>query len=323
MSVEEVLRITGQVAGIGGLAFGLFLSIGRAVLKVLPTPKAFRGVSFFRTIDRIILYTFILAVIGVTCYAFLEMNRRVSDLAPLKDKYESLSESHASLLQDYEELKRKYGLTQDASLRARSAAFEVLLADVTFDLTHWAPVPPEVQETEKRSYEVTRTKRVLWRADSDLKTFASTYGTASQLDPEFSCKTHLMRAIENTDSIQTGKETLRRWILEYDVSGQPLFTPFTVVTEITGWNALQNQATEHEGTLILFPTRRATLKVIFPPSKLPKPDSFECFQYPLQKNHSKLPFENPKLTVAPDRSWVQWEIEQPSLGYHYEIHWKW
>jgi hypothetical protein len=321
MNAESILRIAGQVAGIGGLALGLFLIVIRTAFKTLPQPKTVGSSRFFATIDTMIRYTFILSLVGVLAYAFLEVNRRVSTLAAIGEKYTMLEQNYENLKQTNAEMQKQIDKIVEPSLKTIMSPLEVRSSDVTFDLTNWSLVSAAEQQTTKRSYEVTRTKRVVARPSSETRQFAATYATASALEPDFACKTHTMQAIPNKDEEQSGKIKLNRWILQYDISREPLYTPFPIITEITGWNALQNPVQEQEGTLIMFPTKSASLEVLFPPLK--RPSSIECFAYPLAQGASPQPVEHPNLEIASDRSRVKWFIDDPRLGYHYEIHWKW
>jgi hypothetical protein len=328
MNPENVIKVVSQVAGIGGLAIVLFLLVARAALKTLPPPKNVPSNHFFRTIDRLILYTFILSVIGIAVYALLGLTNHAirisSTLSSVERQNDELNEKLSKMKQDYDGLSAKMSLIQDINLKLRSAAIEVFSADITFDFRNWVELKPEEWGTAKRSSEVTTTRRRIWRAFPETKKFFATYSTKSPFKPDFYCESHDITIVPNTDRLQSGKPSEDRWILEYDISNirnAPLRQPFDVVTRIEAWNARQNQKEEDEGTLIMFPTHIASLTVLFPPHK--RPTAVECVYYPLENNHSAIPFENPDLTIAPDRSWVRWEIKQPRLGYHYVIRWKW
>jgi len=323
MNTETILRLAGQAAGIGGLGLGVFLIIIRTAFKTLPQPKTVGSSRFFATIDTMIRYTFILSLVGVVAYAVLEVNRRVSTLSGIAEKYSMLEQNYESLKESHAAQQKQIDGILEPNLKNIMSPLEVRSSDVTFDLTNWKEVPASEPQTMKRSYEVTRTKRVIVRPSTETKRFAATYATASTIEPDFACKTHAMRPIRNKDEQQSGKVKLNRWILEYDISNEPLFTPIPIVTEITGWNPLQNPLQEQEGTLIMFPTKSASLEVLFPPHKRPLPHSIECFSYPLAQGASPQQVDHPKLEIALDRSRVKWFIDDPKLGYHYEIHWKW
>lgn len=333
MQAEAILRVAGQVAGIGGLAVCLFLLIARYVLKALPKPDKVPPAKYFRVIDRIILFAFVLSITGLLIYAILEVGRRAGNamekttelstkLASLDERYKALSEKAENLSSENTKLQARIEQVAEAGLKARSSAIEVVASDITFDLSNWQEVSLGELKTKKRSPVITRTRRVVSRAHNESTKFAATYATSSAFEPDFSCKTHKMTAVLNKDPTPPGKESLRRWILEYEIGQEPLFTDFAIITEITGWNALQNPTTEHEGTIILFPTRTASIEVIFPKSKPPLAGSIECYSYPLAEGSKSLE-KHPNLSIAADGLKAKWNIEQPRLGYHYEIHWKW
>jgi hypothetical protein len=304
MNWDNILLVVGKIAGIGGLAIGSLLLIFRTVLKTVPPPKKVLAPAYFKMIDKIILYTFILALVGVGCYVFLEYRK------------------YAQLQQDHDALKQQLAQIQDVKLKARGAALEVLSCEVTFDFSNWSLVPEEERLTTRRSFELITSRRRIWRATPETQQFFATFGTDSPFEPVFDGAL-LSQEIPNTDQLQSGKDVLRRWILEYDIRSVPLFTPYDVVSEIKAWNCYQNDKMGHEGTLIMFPTRTATLKVIFPPDRRPIPETIRALDFPLDKSRSPKPVDSPKLTVAPDRSWVSWEIEAPHLNFHYILEWQW
>lgn len=307
MDMESILRIVGQIAGIGGLAIGLFLLVARSVLKELPKPKGFSQDRFKSIVDKIIIFAFILSIIGLGIYGFL--------------KY---MES-ANLVQENKKLQNTLSLIVEQNLKAKTAAIEVLDLDLTFDLTGWKSVPLENIRTDKKSLEITTNKRKLWKATREAKTMIGTYGTRSSFEPVFDCLEYDMLPIRNTDPLTPGVDTENRWILEYNLEKAPLFTPFEVTTVVRAYNSMQNEKTEFEGTLISFPTRKALLRVKFPMNKLPleDPNSIWCETKPLGENIPFSRVQNPKINISEDRSIVEWEIDEPRLNYLYLIHWNW
>lgn len=305
--MESILRVVGQVAGIGGLAIGLFLLIARNVLQVVPKPKGMSQDRFKSIVDRIILFAFILSVIGLGIYGFLKYR----ESAHLADENLKLKET----LRDITEI----------SMKARTAALEVLELELTFDLKGWKSVSLDKLATEKTSVEITKNRRVVWRATKEAARMYGTYGTRSSFEPVFDCKEFDMKPSLSTDPLTPGQDSQKRWILEYNIENAPLFTPFEINTEVKAYNALQNETTEFEGTLISFPTRKAVIRVVFPMHKLPlnEPGAIWCESKPFGEKVPFSPINNPKLKVSDDRSIVEWEIDEPRLNYLYLIHWKW
>lgn len=317
--MDGILNVMGKWAGLAGLALGLFLLIARYVVKKVPAPNKTPVKPYFKVIDRIILFAFVLSLIGLFIYAYtetIESKTLTSENTNLKEKLEQIT---------------------DPLLKSKTQAFEVLSAEITFDLTKWEAVPNNLIGTEKRGFELTQTKRKVWRASKESEKFIATYSTKSKFDPHFQAgPDYPLNPIPNTDKIQPGKEAQPRWVLEYDVSNAPLFEPFEIVTTTQSWNTLQNTSEEKEGTLILFPTRKATLKIIFPPNKLAKKDSIKCLTMPflwgLSESTLSIPqkFESPQLKYEESKtgglntvSSVTWEISEPRLYYHYLIKWEW
>lgn len=178
----------------------------------------------------------------------------------------------------------------------------------------------------KRSEQVTTNTRWIWRAHQEAEKFSGgTFGTDSPFEPNITCLSpkYTLNQIENFDRLQGGKDSGRRWNLEYDVKDAPLFEPFEIVTKTTAWNTLQNSNEGHEGSLIRIPTRKLTLIVKFPKERLPHKDGFTLKTMPLLDPASAAISQEGKLTIAPDLSYVKWEIDQPKLGYHYLIYWQW
>jgi hypothetical protein len=69
MANGDLLKTFAEVGGIGGLGMGLFLLVVKEVLKKInpiPTPDA---ISFFRILNRIIAFAFILALVGLIIFA--------------------------------------------------------------------------------------------------------------------------------------------------------------------------------------------------------------------------------------------------------------
>jgi hypothetical protein len=301
MNAETLLSIA-KYAGLGGLGLVAFGLVARTALKNLPRPEAVLSEHFFRTVDRIILFAFILSLVGLVTYAVLEFRRT------------------ARLQNEYDQIKLELTQIQDPNLKRRGAAIEVLTCDVTFDFRNWSIVPEQDRLTTRRSYELLTTKRQIWRAHPETRQFSATFGTDSPFEPLFD-SADLSNEQRNPDQEQNNKTHLQRWILDYDISRVPLFTPYDIITQIKAWNCWQDRG--QEGTLIMYPTRSATLTVLFPHDHRPDPSSFHCFDFPLDKSRAPKLIDDAILTVAPDRSWVKWEVKQPRLNYHYVIEWKW
>lgn len=69
MGSVELLKTFSEVAGIGGLGMGLFLLVVKEVMKKLNPPIKPSAVEFYRLLNRIIIFSFVLAVFGLIIYA--------------------------------------------------------------------------------------------------------------------------------------------------------------------------------------------------------------------------------------------------------------
>jgi len=66
----------GEVAGLGGLGLGLFFLIVRLVLQTVPLPKNIPAAPYLKLVNRIIVFAFILALVGLGIYGTLQVTRR-------------------------------------------------------------------------------------------------------------------------------------------------------------------------------------------------------------------------------------------------------
>jgi hypothetical protein len=73
MESVQLLKIFSEVAGIGGLGMGLFLLVVREVLKKVNPPDRPSAKQFYLLLNRIILFSFILAVLGLVIYAAIAL----------------------------------------------------------------------------------------------------------------------------------------------------------------------------------------------------------------------------------------------------------
>jgi len=71
MSITEILTIVGQIAGLGGLAFGIFLLLTKEVLKRVPPPKSMDRERYSKIINRVLLFTFLISLAGLSLYGIL------------------------------------------------------------------------------------------------------------------------------------------------------------------------------------------------------------------------------------------------------------
>jgi len=74
VTAAEIFKTLGEVAGIGGLGLGLFYLIARLVLAKFGTVQSPPMKRFFQLLKMIIIFSFILAVLGLAVYLILELN---------------------------------------------------------------------------------------------------------------------------------------------------------------------------------------------------------------------------------------------------------
>jgi hypothetical protein len=323
--VRTILEILG-----GSVAF---CSI---VVLILRKTKAFKFdvASSFQLFSSILLFGFLLSLIGMFLFVgtrlFDSIQGLSKDLTDSKSKnielsntQQGLAAQNKQLLGQHNDLLNKVSKIQEFALKTQSSSVEILRTDLTFDLRGWKPVPESDRDTKRESLVTLKIRRQLWKAKVEFTRFPATFATSTKLPPEFrSNDAHALEPVVNTDPIPSNKETLFRWILYSDISNEQRFKPFDVLTEIHEWNSMQNPFQEHQGTLILFPTRAVTMTVIFPPDKPAKRDLIKCYYYGLDDT-SKKPFTNPALKWSDDGSSLTWSIEDPRLLIHYEIWWDW
>lgn len=81
MPSAELFRIVGQIAGIGGLVVLIFAFIVREVLRKVPPPPGVTERPFMSMINRIILFSFIITIIGMLIFLILTLVQQVHQQA--------------------------------------------------------------------------------------------------------------------------------------------------------------------------------------------------------------------------------------------------
>src|SRR5207248_8411597 len=89
-----------EILGISLLGIGVLLVIVRVLIPTLGRPDKVPARSFFETIDKIILFAFVLGLVGIMIYALLQ----VSDRASAADAKASEATGKLSLLQSTNQL---------------------------------------------------------------------------------------------------------------------------------------------------------------------------------------------------------------------------
>ena len=70
----DILKIVGQIAGIGGLALGVFLILFKEVIRknIFPNLTKEQG---FKIIKLVLILVWSIAVLGIAAWFFLELNK--------------------------------------------------------------------------------------------------------------------------------------------------------------------------------------------------------------------------------------------------------
>ncbi len=334
MNESALLRIAGQIAGIGGIVVVILLLLYRQVLLTMKPPDNMPAEGYLKAINKIILFTFIVAIVGLVIYAVLSINENLRlamdraaavqvELGSVKTENATIKSSFESLKTQAELLGKRFSAIEEASVKERSSSLEVRKQNVSFDLTAWKPVDQD-RLAKEHVYQVwTRKHFQIAKAFKEARVFSTTFGTSSPFEPVFSCETHPLTDVRNSDLIPPGKPALRRWTLQIDISKEEPFKEFDIVEKTMIYNSFANPIRENCGTLITFPSRQASIEVVFPIGKTPKPDSLEFTFYTLGSGQSPSPFKDPDYRLEEDGKRLLWNIPDPRLAHHYQIEWRW
>jgi hypothetical protein len=334
MDAKDILRIAGQIAGLGGLALAVLLIIYRQVLLSIKSPEKIPAKGYLETINRMILYVFIVALVGLVLFAILSISEKATaalsrvseverELGTVKVEHAKVASLSERLAGENNTLSNRLARIEEASLKEQMSGLEMLSQDVSFDVQEWKAVDPNQRLTEKVYPVKTRKRFRLIRASKEAVSFSSTFGTSSPFEPNFASETHKFSVKRNTDLIPPGKPALRRWILTFDISEHALFEPFVVEEVVTVYNSFPNPQRESCGTLITVPTQQASIEVVFPTGKLPDTNSFQFSFYTLATSQPPTPLASPKFVYVAEKRSLKWTIDKPRLAHHYQAEWNW
>ena len=330
----SILRSAGQVAGIGGLTVAVFLLLAKQVLRAAPKPDKLTQQRYAAIINKILLYSFIIAIAGLLIYAFLEVLNQlktahaeyksaVEKSAKLESDLALINQNYNQLQKDNQEIRIKIRNISESTLKEYAIGIEVLKQKSTFDITKWELISPQSIQKEKKYPVITSKDVELMRAFPECKELSSTFATSSPFEPIFNCNSHKLTTKLDEDAFPPGKQALHRWILIYDISGDPLFEPVTIQSSTTVWNSFANPDKEYAETFVPWPAHLASIAELFPESKKPKRDTVTCWYYPLGTGQSPRKVENAAWTFDDQTNKLEWQIPSPILGYHYRMEWNW
>lgn len=319
MNLSSIFRLVSAVAGIGGISLIVFLLINKDLIKKLIGVKLTKR-QFFVLMTTILWLAFSITVLSVISFTvttlWLDSNRNTKEIDQLKTDL-------GRVQTNYETLNEKYSRIDDPELKLRNPSIEALNEEVLWDLRECVEVPAEVRNSERQSAALNIKKFTLRRAYQEQKTFSITAGSSSPFEPVFSSSSHPVTVKLNTDPMPPGTDTLKRWIIDFDISQSPVHKPFEL--DFTGkyWNSFQGGTNDWAETAIFSPTKRATIKILFPAKRPFKKGSLVFRSYPFGRNEPREISVHPDVKIDNAGHEVTWNIKDPENGYHYRIEWQW
>ena len=314
-----ILRIVGAVAGIGGLAFGVFLLLFREVIRKQIAVQLTKE-QFFKLMIVVIVLVFLMSLGGVLTWATMTI---ALDTSQQKNAISELERKYSDLQKQHDELSKNHNSVEDKALKSRIPAIDVREKKSTFDLRKQVAVPLDDRQKKKLSV-VTNTQVFrLARAFPEQTSFIVTAGSTTTFDPLHSSSTHKLQSYVNPDAMPVGTDSTKRWIAEFEVRDEPLFKEFELVYNGTFWNSFQGETDEWAETSAQFPIKRLILSVVFPESKPFTENSLEFRHYPFGQNTPRDQYPSPTYVISEDKSTVTWTIPEPTMGYIYRMEWKW
>lgn len=68
----EILKIMGQIAGIGGLVVGVFLLLSRDIIRKKIFPKLAKKQAY-KLLRLILILAWLLAILGIGCWVYVSL----------------------------------------------------------------------------------------------------------------------------------------------------------------------------------------------------------------------------------------------------------
>jgi hypothetical protein len=197
-------------------------------------------------------------------------------------------------------------------------------ATVSLDLTKgWKELDEKQRKEVKASKGVLSGTFVTRKLHPDAK-FGHRLGTTSRFQPEWRSSTHVIQA--KKDDRKCSPDVQHSYMLYFDISKEPIDSPFELLYEIDFWNAHNGEKGDWHAFYVAHPTKQLTIKVSFPPNKPYKSyevksvDGIDC-------NAKPVPHEHPDVQEGIDEKTgiktIAWTIDSPKLHWIYRIEWKW
>ena len=248
------------------------------------------------------------------------LRRQVADL---QTELETNENKGVSMTKELADIHEKLDRITEPSLKEQIPGYEIIERVVVFDLTRWQPVSPDRRATDKDCTVVTRSIQRVVKVKNEAKFAISTYATSGTWDPAFACTTHNLSPRRNNDRLPVGKPNLRRWLLEFDISSEPIYEEFIINHSITTWNSFQDLVGEFAETLITHPCKTAIIEVELPPSMVYATGSIRGGKYPLGPPLTLLSDEEATIEYIESKHTVRMVVHEPRLGMHYRLMWQW
>lgn len=306
----DFIQIVGAIAGVGGLSLGLsFLLFRDFLTQVLENSTNLTENSAYKLLSRLMAFFFLLALVGLLSWVFLEFDKQRLDAETTRANVEQQSERLASLESIVNRLEK-----------ARYPNVEELRSSTVLDLTGWKPVPLKLRRTEKVSEARWTTTTTVRKPYEEVASYFDDYGT-SGLEPEIWCSSHEYSVTPNIEEHHIGADNLARWLIDIDISAEAADAEFDIVHHATFFNSFQGITSEWAETMAHYPGAAMQFTIIFPEGK--ECDTYALYSYPYSEG------ADPELVDAPDAVLhdggrrLVWKIGPGRLNYIYRAEWTW
>ena len=175
--------------------------------------------------------------------------------------------------------------------------------------------------TQGRTNPASLINTMVIRKNKPLDTISFTYATSGSLRAR--CLTHQCdeRRAMQLDEHASGilKET---WELTAKITEVPVGQEFTLITEVTYWNAFDGSSKQWFATYANAQSENESLAIalLFPDGKAFS--RYDPFQYPHGSPQAQPAQGNMRLVPGVANNTLYWEIFQSQSNYTYEIHWE-
>lgn len=336
MGDMQTIQTIVKIAGVAGL--GVFVVIGMLrtlIVKWLSSQSAKLTKKQIEGIVRQIIWSGLtIAVLSLLVWGTTQIVESINQTSQavantsgqveaLRTELERTQQERETMSHELTNIRNKLEQITEPSLKEQIPGYEIIERRVAFDLTGWTPVPPDRRTSHKDCEVITRSTQRVVRVKKEARSFISTYATSGTWDPAFACTTHRLECRINNDDLPEGKPNLRRWVLEFDISDEPIYEEFSIQHSVTSWNSFQNLTEEFAETLITHPCKSAVLEVALPHSMTYVDGSAQGGKYPLGPPLTYMSDEEAALDYDAANHLLRMTVHEPRLGMHYRLAWRW